>query len=292
MQPFTYERPTLVEDAVALLAGAQTWALAGGTDLIPQLKEGRHTAKVIVDLKHIPQMRTISRWTDGGWRIGGAVSVTDLAAAPGFAREHAGLVAAAQLIGCLQIQSRATLAGNLCNGAPSADAVPLLMSLDARAVIAGADGQRTVPIDGLLSGPGRTTLVPGEIVTAILLPPRAPCSGARYLRFTPRREMDIAVAGTGVCLMLGPAGEIRNVRITLASVGPVPIRAIKAEARLAGDMPSEGLIAEAARIAAGEARPISDTRASADYRRQLVEVLTRRALEATLAEAHMGAEPS
>ena len=288
MQAFTYERPSSIEDAVGLLVGAQTWALAGGTDLIPQLKEGRKAARVVVDLKHIPQLTSISRWTDGGWRIGGAVSVAQMATDPGFVRDHPGLVAAAKLIGSLQIQSRATLGGNLCNGAPSADAVPLLISLDAKAVIAGPDGQRTVAVESLPSKPGRTSLLPGELLVALLLPPRAEKSGAQYLRFTPRREMDIAIAGAGAAVTLGAAGEIASARLTLASVAPVPLRATAVEAKLNGEAPTPALLAEAAWIAAREARPISDTRASSDYRRHLVEVLTRRALEAAIDEARAG----
>jgi carbon-monoxide dehydrogenase medium subunit len=288
MQPFTYERPSTVEDAVALLSGTQSRALAGGTDLIPQLKEGRKPARVVVDLKHIPQLTAISRGTDGGWRIGAAVSVAQLGAEPGLAGEHAGLIASARLIGSLQIQSRATLGGNLCNGAPSADAVPLLISLGAKAVIAGPDGQRTVAVESLPASPGKTSLVAGELLVALLLPPREARSGACYLRFTPRREMDIAIAGSGVAITLGVGGDVKSARVTLASVAPVPLRATRAEARLIGDMPSAALIAEAARIAAEEARPISDARGSSDYRRHLVEVLTRRALEAAVAEARAG----
>lgn len=288
MQAFTYERPTSIEDAVTLLSGAQARALAGGTDLVAQLKEGRKAARVVVDLKHIPQLTTIARWTDGGWRIGAAVSVTRMAADPDLTREHSGLIASAKLIGSLQIQSRATIAGNLANGAPSADAVPLLISLGAKAVIAGPDGQRTVTVESLPSGPGRTSLAPGELIAALLLPAREARSAAHYLRFTPRREMDIAIAGAGVAVTLGDGGEIKSARITLASVAPVPLRAATAEARLVGEIATPGLIGEAGRLAAGDARPISDTRASADYRRQLVDVLTRRALDAAIQEARTG----
>ena len=243
---------------------------------------------MVVDLKQIRGMTGIERWTDGGWRIGGAASVARLAAQPGLAEEQPGLIAAARLIGSLQIQSRASLGGNLANGAPSADAVPLMISLGAKAVIVGPSGRRTVPVETIPVRPGRTSLEPGEIVAALLLPPRELRSGARYLRFTPRREMDIAIAGAGVAVTLGTSGEIKSARITLASVAPVPLRAAAAEAKLAGEVPTAALLAEAGRIAAGEARPISDTRASADYRRQLVEVLTRRALEAALDEARAG----
>ncbi len=243
---------------------------------------------MIVDLKHIGEMCSVVRTPDKGWRIGAAVSVRQLGANGDLARDYPGLIEAAQLIGSLQVQSRATLGGNLCNGAPSADAVPLMMSIEARVEIAGTRGRRMVNIESLPVAPGKVALTPDELLVAVLLPPRPARSAARYLRFTPRREMDIAIAGSGVAVRLGAAGEIAHARITLASVAPVPLRATKAEARLIGERPTAALLAEAARIAAGEAKPISDTRASADYRRELVAVLTRRALDACVAEAGVG----
>jgi carbon-monoxide dehydrogenase medium subunit len=288
MQAFSYERPRTVEDASRLLAGGRARALAGGTDLIPQLREGRREAGTIVDLKQIGELGAIVRTPDKGWRIGAAVSVRKLGADGDLARDYPGLIEAAQLIGSLQVQSRATLGGNLCNGAPSADAVPLLMSIEARVEIAGKGGRRTVSMDSLPLGPGKIALAPDELLVAIMLPARPTRSAARYLRFTPRREMDIAIAGAGVAVTLGAGGEIASARITLASVAPVPLRATRAEARLVGERPTAALLAEAGQIAAGEAKPISDTRASADYRRELVAVLTRRALDACVAEASIG----
>ncbi|MGE3916932.1 MAG: xanthine dehydrogenase family protein subunit M [Hyphomicrobiaceae bacterium] len=284
MQAFTYERPTTVDDAVALLAAGDTRALAGGTDLVPQLREGRRSADRVVDLKHVPELTAVTRQQDGGWRIGAAASIARLGDDPAFATDHPGLLAAARLIGSLQIQSRATLGGNLCNAAPSADAVPLLMSLEAETEIAGPRGRRTVAIDTLPKAPGRTVLSPGEIVTAILLPPRARRSGPCYLRFTPRREMDIAIAGAGVAISLAADGRIAKARITLASVAQTPLRVPKAESALLHQLPGKSVLEFAADIAATACQPISDTRASADYRRHLVKVLTRRALEACLAE--------
>lgn len=290
MQPFTYERPTSVEAVQSLLAAGGARVLAGGTDLIPQLREGRRSAGVVVDLKHVPEMRALERTSDGGWRIGAAVSIRALGADPAFASEHAGLLQSARLIGSLQVQSRATLGGNLCNAAPSGDGVPLLFSLGAMVEIAGPRGRRMASAEGLPSAPRRTTLDAGEVLTAIVLPAVASRQAAKYLRFTPRREMDIAIAGSGVVVRLGESGEISSARITLASVGPVPLRAKEAEARLTGERPTAALIAEAGGLAAQEARPISDTRGSADYRRELVDVLTRRALVACLAE--LGASPA
>jgi carbon-monoxide dehydrogenase medium subunit len=285
MQAFTYERPSSVDKAVEMLGRADARALAGGTDLIPQLKERRRSAQVVVDLKHIPELTAVQRLASGQWRIGAATSIRKLAGESGLRQDYPGLVEAAQLIGSLQVQSRASLGGNLANGAPSADAVPLMISIGAKADIAGRAGQRTVPVESLPVGPGASALGLGELIVALILPARPARSAARYLRFTPRREMDIAIAGSGVALELGATGEITTARITLASVAPVPLRAVKAEARLIGEHPDTKLFAEAAHIAAGETRPISDTRSSADYRRELVEVLTRRALDACAAEA-------
>ena len=280
MQELAYERPTTVAEAVALLARDNACALAGGTDLIPQLREERKAATRVVDLKHVPELNRITRLPDGGWRIGAAVSVACLGADAGFAAEHAGLLASARMIGSLQIQSRATLAGNLCNAAPSADAVPLLIALGAIVEIESADGVRSRAGTGSIAkGHGKTTLVRGDLVTALLLPPLAPRTAACYLRFTPRREMDIAVAGSGVVLTLSGDGAIETASIVLASVGPVPLRASQAETLLLRQRPSAALFTAACAAAAAECRPISDTRGSAAYRRELVAVLTRRALE-------------
>lgn len=278
MQALRYERPTTVEEAVGLLRQEGARALAGGTDLIPQLREGRRQASLVVDLKHIPALTAVSRTADGGWRVGAAVSIRALGRHREFAAAHAHLLESARLIGSLQIQSRATLAGNLCNAAPSADAVPLLIALGAEVEIAGPGAPRAQAVATIASGPGRITLVPGELITAIRLPAQAPRTAARYLRFTPRREMDIAVAGSGVAITLDAAGKIGTAEIVLASVGPMPVRATAAARSLVGNAPSAALFTAAGAMAAGDARPISDTRGSADYRRELAAVLTRRAL--------------
>lgn len=273
-----YERPVSIAEAVALLARDGARAIVGGTDLIPQLRERRRAASLIVDLKHVPALTAIERTADGGWRIGGAVSVAALGRNAAFASEHGPVLDAGRLIGSLQVQTRASLAGNLCNAAPSADGVPLLLALAAEAEIDGPQGRRCLPAEAVPSAPGRTALATGEMVTAILLPPKGPRSASRYLRFTPRREMDIAVAGSGVAIDLDGRGRIASAGIVLASVGPVPVRARRAEALLIGEAPSDDAFAAAGAAAAEECTPISDTRGSADYRRRLVAVLTRRAL--------------
>ncbi|MEZ5852055.1 MAG: xanthine dehydrogenase family protein subunit M [Hyphomicrobiaceae bacterium] len=278
MGEFAYRRPQTLAECAALLREDGAKALAGGTDLVPQLREGRRQARTVVDLKRVQELTALERTSDGGWRIGGAVSVRALGANAAFAGEHAALLASARLIGSLQVQSRATLAGNLCNAAPSADGVPLLLALDATCDIAGQAGRRTLAAAEVATGPGRNALAPGELLEAIVLPPRPARTAARYLRFTPRREMDIAIAGSGVRVDLDGDGRIAKANIVLASVAPVPLRATRASACLLGERPSSTLFEDAATIAASEATPISDTRGSADYRRDLVAVLTRRAL--------------
>ena len=218
MQELRYERPATIADAVALAGRDGARMLAGGTDLIPQVREGRRPASLLVDIKHVTGMTNLER-VAGGWRIGAGASVARLGADPDFAREHAALLASARLIGSLQVQSRATLAGNLCNAAPSADAVPLLIALGAEAEIAGPGATRRVPAAVVPVAPGRTSLAAGEILVAIHLPPMPSRRAASYLRFTPRREMDIAIAGSGVRIDLGAVSCcVRAVRL-----GPVGV---------------------------------------------------------------------
>jgi len=278
--PFEYECPDSVDGAISLLKRGNARVLAGGTDLIPQLREGRRSAELVVDLKRIPELTAISELADGGLAIGAAVNASAIARHPRVASTYPAIAASVRLIGSLQVQSRASLGGNICNAAPSADGVPAVICHKARAQIAGPGGRREIELEDLFAGPGRTTLAPGEILTAIVLPAPEPRSAAHYLRFTPRREMDIAIAGAGAWIRLDESGAIAEARITLASVGPTPIRARAAEAGLTGEKPGQLLLEEAGRLAASDAQPISDTRGSAEYRRTLVSVLTARALAA------------
>jgi carbon-monoxide dehydrogenase medium subunit len=275
-----YESPTTVDEAVRALGRGDARALAGGTDLIVQLREGRRSAAWVVDLKRIPELTAITQDADGSFRIGSAVSFTQIAAHSELAAAYPGIAEAGRLVGSYQIQNRAGLGGNICNAAPSADAVPIVICLGASAEIAGTLGRRTVAVEELFAGPGRTTLAADEVLTSIRVPPIRPRSSGRYLRFTPRREMDIAIAGSGAWICLRTDDTIADARIVLASVAPVPLRAKGAEQSLIGKAPTPSVFAEAGRLAAREARPISDTRGSAEYRRELVAVLTKRALEA------------
>jgi CO/xanthine dehydrogenase FAD-binding subunit len=278
LQELVYERPATVEEAVAAMRCGDALVLAGGTDLVPQLREGRRRARRIVDLKHVRDMMAIGALPDGGVSIGAAATATAVARHAIVAARYPAVAQSAQLIGGVQIQNRASLGGNICNAAPSADGVPALICHRARALIAGPERTREMAVEEMFAGPGRTSLGPDELLVAIRLPPAERRSAAAYLRFTPRREMDIAVAGSGVWLRLAEDGAIAEARVVLASVAPTPIRAPSAERKLIGERPSHALLEDAGRLAVEDARPISDTRGSADYRRTLVAVLTTRAL--------------
>lgn len=278
MKDFAYDCPATIDAAVAAMQAGGARALAGGTDLIPQLREGRRQADRIVDLKRIPELTAISKRPDGSVVLGAAANATSIACHAGVIASYPAVAQSARLIGSLQVQNRASLGGNICNAAPSADAVPALICHRASVSIAGPEGKREEALETFLLAPGQTSLKPGELLVSIALPAPPARSAAQYVRFTPRREMDIAIAGAAAWLRLDATGAIAEARIVLASVGPTPIRAPAAEQRLSGERPTCTLFEAAGQLAARDARPISDTRGSADYRRALVAVLTSRAL--------------
>ena len=278
MQDFVYERPETIGEAIDAMRAHDALALAGGTDLVPQLREGRRRTARIVDLKHIPEMSEITVLPDGCVQIGAAVTATAIARHAVIVADYPAVAESAQLIGGVQVQNRASLGGNICNAAPSADGVPALICHGAQALIAGPEGTREMPVEAIFIGPGRTTLAPGELLLALRLPPAWRNAAGAYRRFTPRREMDIAIAGAAAWLRLSADGVIAEARVALASVAPTPIRAPTAERKLVGARPAAGLFEEAGRLAAQDARAISDTRGSAGYRATLVEVLVARAL--------------
>lgn len=279
MNPYTYQKAASLADAVAMRQQSGSFLLAGGTDLIAQMKAGQRSASAIIDVKHVPELTSITEMVDGGLEIGAAVNATALANHDTIKSRHQALHDAAQLIGSLQIQNRATLGGNICNAAPSADAVPALIADRAEARIAGLSGERRMPLEELFQSPGRTTLAVDELLVSVCLPKPAARSASAYLRFTPRREMDIAVVGAGVRIDIGNDGMISDARVALASVAPTPVRAHSAEAALVGQAPETKAFKAAGLAAEGDATPISDTRGSADYRRDLIAVLVRRALD-------------
>jgi carbon-monoxide dehydrogenase medium subunit len=249
-----------------------------------QLRAGRKETDFVVDLKHIPELNAIHYDPALGLTIGAAVPCYRIYRDQTVGRTYPSLVEVTSLIGGTQIQGRASIGGNLCNAAPSADSAPLLIALGATCRVAGPHGMREIAVEDFCSGPGRNVLQPGELLISLHLPPPAPHSGARYLRFIPRNEMDIAVVGAGVEVVL-ENGTFRSARIALAAVAPTPLFVREAGDALAGSPVNEASIARAAEIARRSAKPITDMRGTADYRRHLCGVLTQRALEAAVQRA-------
>lgn len=288
MKPFDYVAARTVDEAIEALASSKGPAkpLAGGTDLIVQMMEGRRSLDRVVDVGRLSELRVLVTDGDGQLRLGAATPCVDVYSDERVRREFPMLVDSASIIGSVQVQSRASIGGNLCNASPSADSIPTLICLNAQAVIAGPNGRRSVPVGEFCTGPGSTVLAPDELLIEIVIPAPGPGEGGKYLRYIPRNEMDIAVVGVGSWVRWdAESGRILEARITLGAVAPTPVRAPDAEAALIGQTPSRELVDEAAVLAVQAARPISDIRGSADYRRHLVSVLVRRTLVAALERA-------
>ncbi len=281
-----FEAPTTVNAAVKLLAGKAGVArvLAGGTDLLVQMRTDRVSPDLIVDVKRIPALRTITAKA-GAFRIGAAVAGAELGEHRALRKVWPGVVEAATLIGSHQIQSRATIAGNLCNASPAADSVPALVAAGASAVIAGPRGKRTVPVETVAVGPGKTSLNRGEMVEAILLPKRPPRSGDAYLRFIPRSEMDIAVVGVGVNLTLDAKGVCTAARVALGAVAERVILVPEAAKALIGSTVDAAALERLAAAASAACRPIDDKRGTKEFRIKVAGVLARRAAEIALKRA-------
>jgi carbon-monoxide dehydrogenase medium subunit len=282
---FELALPRDVDEALRVLTerGPEAKLLAGGTDLLPQLKNGLIKPSCVVDLSGVPRVRELQA-NPSGLRIGAAVAARTLERDATTQKTYTSLAESGALVGSVQVRNLATLGGNLCNAAPSADMAPPLLALDAEAVIAGPKGERRLPFTDFFTGVRRTVLAPDEILLEIVVPAPGPRSGGHYLRHTPRRELDIAVVGVASQLTLSD-GVCAKARIALAAVAPVPLRARAAEQALEGKPVTSEAIERAAELALGAAKPISDQRGSADYRRHLVRVLTRRTLRAALARA-------
>lgn len=286
MHPIEYECPQTLDDAVTLFQrhGDNARALAGGTDLLVQMKAGRRLQGVVIDIKKIPEMNAIRYDPLKGLTLGAAVACYKIYGDDAVRAHYPGLIDAVEIIGGTPIQGRATVGGNLCNAAPSADAIPALIAYNAVCHIVGPRGVRHVAVEEFCTAPGKSVLAANEILVALHLPPPPPHSGAAYLRFIPRNEMDIAVVGVGVSAEVAD-GKFRSVRVALASVAPTPLLVSEAGAALEGKPANAESIQLAADLAKAAAKPISDMRGTAEYRRQLCEVLTRRAFETALSRA-------
>lgn len=282
MNDFDYKAPATLAEAVALLSAGNGNAkvLAGGTDLLVQLREGLRSAELVVDIKKIPELLQLDFTPGGGLRIGASVPCYRIYGDSTICRDYAGLVDSARIIGGWQIQSRASLGGNLCNASPAADSIPSLIAYNATCVIAGPQGTRKLSAAEFCVSPGRNALGHGEMLVAIELPPQPAKSGGRYLRFIPRNEMDIAVVGAGAWVQLDDAGQnIKAARVALGAVAPTPLFAEEASDWLVGKPATIETFAQAGELARKIARPISDMRGPADYRVHLVGVLVHRALD-------------
>ena len=279
MPNFDYEAPTSLDEALELLAQpGEVRPLAGGTDIIDQLKQNRRNVDLMIDTKRIPELLVLDS-NGSGLRIGSAVSCTEVSKFTSGSGRFTALSDSVELIGSVHIQNRATIGGNVCNAAPSADTIPALLIHDAVAQTVSATGEREIPLIDFFAGPGQTVLQKGEILKEVVLPVPSQKTTSAYLRFIPRNEMDIAVAGVGSLIELdASSGQITKARIALASVAPTPVRAYAAEESLLGSPPNDAAIDRAAVLAVEAAVPITDVRGSADYRKELVKVLTRRTL--------------
>ncbi|MEP6871394.1 MAG: xanthine dehydrogenase family protein subunit M [Anaerolineaceae bacterium] len=283
MEAFDYVAPRTLADAFAHLTnGRSSLLLAGGTDVIVQLREGRRHCDQLIDIKHIPELTALRFTADGTLEIGAAKPLAEIYENAEVARRLPGLVDAAALIGGIQVQSRASLGGNLCNASPAADASPALMVLGARLVIGSATGSREVPVEEFFLGPGRNALQVGELLVQVKIPPQPANSNAHYLRFIPRNEMDIAVASAGVRIALNGEGRIEAARVAIGAVAATPLMVPAATAALNGNLPTEETFGAAADASSALATPISDMRGSVAQRHQLVRVLTIRALRGAL----------
>ena len=280
MGGFQYERAKTVAEATAAMAhyGNGARPLAGGTDLLVQLRTGARQLDAVVDVKDIDELRELSLGAEG-LRLGAAVPCWDLCLRDDLRALYPGLVDAAELIGSMQIQGRATVGGNVCNASPAADTTPALIVCGAQCEIAGPGGTRRLPADQLLTGPGRSALDPHELLVAFVIPRPAPRSADAYLRFIPRGEMDIAVVGAGAQITFDGDGRCAAARIAIGAVAPVALSVPAAEAALVGTRLDDAALEAAAAAASAAARPVDDQRGTIAYRRRVVGVLTRRAIE-------------
>jgi CO/xanthine dehydrogenase FAD-binding subunit len=283
-----YQNPSSVDEAVKILAGSggKARALAGGTDLIVQLrvKDPRVDANTVVNVKGIPELNELSYSPSAGLTIGAAVPCYQIYNNDNVIKHYPALIDSASLIGGTQIQGRASLGGNLCNAAPSGDSIPNLVAHNATAKIIGPNGTREIPVEEVCTGPRQTSIAADELLISINFPSNNSGFGANYIRFIPRNEMDIAVAGAGVSVNI-ENGTFTAGRVCLASVAPTPILVEEAGQALVGQPVGDAAIQKAADAAKEAAKPISDMRGTAEYRKHLCEVLTRRALNTAVERA-------
>ncbi|MSP67505.1 MAG: xanthine dehydrogenase family protein subunit M [Alphaproteobacteria bacterium] len=281
-----YEAPETVDKAVALLAsmGRKARVLAGGTDLLVQLRAGVVEPEMMIDIKKIAELRSIAREA-GGFRIGAAVAGAEIREHADLRKAWPGICEAANLIGSTQIQGRASMGGNLCNASPAADSVPALIAAGAKVTVVGPAGRREVPVESIATGPGKTSLADGEFVVSFLLPPRPAHASDAYLRFIPRTEMDIAVVGAGVNVTLDAKGVVSAARVSLGAVAPTALVVEDAAKALIGTKGEAAALDALAKAASAACRPIDDKRGTKEFRIQVAGVIARRTAAKALERA-------
>ena len=287
MHDFEYEAPTSLDEARQVMArhDGRIRPLAGGTDLIDQMRIGRLTPAVVLDVKKIPELNVLDAGP-GGLRIGAAVPCCRISANQQIVEQYSALEDSCRIIGGIQIQSRASIGGNICNSGPAADSTPSVIALGGICVIIGPDGSREVAAESFCTGPGENVLRAGELLVEFRFPPRLEHSGSHYRRFIPRNEMDIAVVGVGACVQLDRSGErFVAARIALGAVAPTPLAATAAAQALVGQPINDETIANAADAARDIVTPITDMRGTKEYRIHVTGVLTRRVIHAAVARA-------
>jgi CO/xanthine dehydrogenase FAD-binding subunit len=293
VKAFNYVAPQSIHEVTTLLSqvDAQVCILAGGTDLLAQMRENRRFVDLVIDVKQIPELSELIYDPAQGLSIGAAVSCMRIWNDPTIAAHYPGLTDAVRLIGGIQIQGRATLGGNLVNASPAADSIPTLIVHEAMCIITGPDGIRAIPVESFCRAPGQTVLQKGEFLVRLVIKPPVRGFGAHYLRFIPRNEMDIAVVGAGAAIVLDDEGtHFLSARVALGAVAPTPLFIPEVGAYLSGRAVSDEAIEQAAQIAGQATTPISDVRGTMEQRKHLAVVLTRRALQTACQRARQTLE--
>lgn len=273
-----YHCPKTFEDAAQIAADATGIIryLAGGTDVLVQMRAGMVTPDDMIDLKHIPGVKDIVKNADGSWTIGAAVAGAELGAHAEFCADYPGIVEGLELVGSTQVQGRATLTGNLCNGSPAADSVPAMIAAGAIAHVVGPNGARDIAVGDIPVGPGKTSLNKGEIIASLTIPARNAEGGDAYLRFTPRTEMDIAVVGCAVNLTLD-GDRVATARVAMGAVAPTVIVLADAADTIIGTTLDTEALDKLAAVVSAAVKPISDKRGTAEFRTDVAGVLAKRA---------------
>ena len=287
MKRFEYLEAHTLRQAIGMLQrhGQQARIVAGSTDFLVRWRAGFWHPEYVVNIQHIPGMSRVTFSRRNGLRFGALVTIQTLEQHPAIRQHYPALAAAAASFAGVQVRNLATVGGNICNASPSGDMLPALLAFGAECRVSGPDGHRQVPLDQLFTGPGRTVLAQDEVLTEIALPPPARNTGSLYIKHSPRGAMDIATVGVASALTVDRAGVCTSARIALGAVAPTPLRARAAEEMLQGQILDADMLQAAADQAMSQATPIDDVRGTADYRRQMVGVLTRRTLERAAADA-------